>query len=560
MVNSCAAFGCKKRATPETLANGVHFNRFPNNEEMKNKWIQAVNRVNFEPSKYSRLCSDHFGIEDYYVQNDGAFRLHKDAVPSVFVPIPKHLQRKLPMDRNKIPAERATSDVAATLSQSELETSIEDIAAKVIADNESDDTTNTLPKIHSTYSISFSNVQRVKVLTYLDHNYNLPNDVNKIKQKYFSFKDRALEKIEAQKIEIRKLKDIVKKQNKRIDKFSDLLLELRKEKLINSKAISGKFIFFFVFSKMIMILKSVVYQCVYNTFSTSGLNKGILSKLKPKADKTSKIAEYDDEILEFAQTVQYHSSKAYEYLRTLFELPHKTTLNRRIKSFQNLPAEIESHEDVPNHQNVSLTIDEMSKMESIEFCSDLKGSFGTVDFGNQLKLLTEEDATTANEDLVVMFPCDAESTSHLENIHAEKIHTCDYCDKSFGLYKSMIFHKQTVHFNKSGKHLECDTCGKTFLKESNLKIHKKTHLLNKSDVQKNHSSRKPVTKCHGKGWCKKSKSKKSRLPRGSKDYVGTKAKNGVDWTCNGCQKVFDNKGIFCTLIKQILHEINFSES
>ena len=44
----------------------------------------------------------------------------------------------------------------------------------------------------------------------------------------------------------------------------------------------------------------------------------------------------------------------------------------------------------------------MSIKELTEFCSDLKRPFGTVDFGNQLKLLAEDDTTAANEALVVM--------------------------------------------------------------------------------------------------------------------------------------------------------------
>ena len=38
----------------------------------------------------------------------------------------------------------------------------------------------------------------------------------------------------------------------------------------------------------------------------------------------------------------------------------------------------------------------MSIKELTEFCSDLKRPFGTVDFGNQLKLLAEDDTTAAN--------------------------------------------------------------------------------------------------------------------------------------------------------------------
>ena len=237
MVQTCSAFGCKKRATPENVANGLHFHRFPTDEVIGKQWILATRKVDFQPSKHSRLCSDHFGIEDYYVQNDGAFRLNKDAVPSVFEGLPKHLQkslkpkRKPPMERsNIIPAKIAkmassTSNIAAALQK------VQENCLDPKKENTPDDVFDT----------DIYKIQRLRVLTNLDHNYTLPDN---IKQKYFTFKDRALEKIEEQKNEIRRLKTIVRTQRQKIDKFSELLLELRKEKMIDSKTLklSGKFI------------------------------------------------------------------------------------------------------------------------------------------------------------------------------------------------------------------------------------------------------------------------------------------------------------------------------
>ena len=324
--------------------------------------------------------------------------------------------------------------------------------------------------------------------------------------------------------------------------------------------------------------------------------------MKPKTDKKRRYQAYDDELLEFAETVQTHSSKAYDYLRTLFELPHQTTLNKiKKKGLQNVPdigpdsiseaedlVEPQSQESDPNHQDVSFTIDGMGTKESIEFCSDLKKPFGTIDL-NQLEFLAEEEdidrITNSNETFVMMFPCEhcrvtfedyGDLEKHqkegCENIHAEKNHVCEYCDKAFGRYESMILHKQTVHFAKRERSFKCDTCGKTFIKESNLEIHKRTHLQNKSDVQKafqcthcgNKFSKKYRMQVHiqnrhpdaknfqcqspRKGSPKTSKSKilrkSSRAPRGSKDYCGSQAENGGDWTCNGCQQVFSGKGTY----------------
>ena len=85
---------------------------FPKKEEKRNQWIQAIRIANFQSSKHSRLCSDHFGIEDYYTQKDGKFCLNNDAIPSVFEAFPNHLKkslkpkRKPPMDRSEVPTKK----------------------------------------------------------------------------------------------------------------------------------------------------------------------------------------------------------------------------------------------------------------------------------------------------------------------------------------------------------------------------------------------------------------------------------------------------------------------
>lgn len=56
-------------------------------------WINAVKRENWNPTKYSKLCSDHFTSEDYLDRPISNIALLKpDAVPSIFN-FPKHLTR-----------------------------------------------------------------------------------------------------------------------------------------------------------------------------------------------------------------------------------------------------------------------------------------------------------------------------------------------------------------------------------------------------------------------------------------------------------------------------------
>lgn len=51
----CCAFGCTNRE-----GHGIPFHRFPTAAERRKKWITALKREGWEPTKYSRLCAKHF--------------------------------------------------------------------------------------------------------------------------------------------------------------------------------------------------------------------------------------------------------------------------------------------------------------------------------------------------------------------------------------------------------------------------------------------------------------------------------------------------------------------
>lgn len=57
------------------------------------KWINAVRRLNWTPSKYSRLCSEHFTPDDYRGPGMNVPHLKESAVPSIFKGFPAHLQK-----------------------------------------------------------------------------------------------------------------------------------------------------------------------------------------------------------------------------------------------------------------------------------------------------------------------------------------------------------------------------------------------------------------------------------------------------------------------------------
>jgi len=63
--------------------------RFPVDPARRTAWVKAIGRVNVEtrgdwqPSKYSFVCSDHF-LADDFIQSNGFTLLKQHAVPSVF--------------------------------------------------------------------------------------------------------------------------------------------------------------------------------------------------------------------------------------------------------------------------------------------------------------------------------------------------------------------------------------------------------------------------------------------------------------------------------------------
>jgi THAP domain/Transposase protein len=110
----CAAFGCRsgyvsKVETEGSSAIKVTFHAFPlKDEELCQKWVHANPRINFVPTKYSKLCSLHFKHSDFVEdRRDSNARRRKSlhhklsrkhlkdgVVPSIFPNAPPYLSAK----------------------------------------------------------------------------------------------------------------------------------------------------------------------------------------------------------------------------------------------------------------------------------------------------------------------------------------------------------------------------------------------------------------------------------------------------------------------------------
>lgn len=89
----CVAYGCNNRKKKtEDVGRTISFHRFPTDPNLREKWIRAIRRDNWQPSNHSRICSDHFKESEYDLSSPFRKYLNKDAVPSVIRTFPPHLQ------------------------------------------------------------------------------------------------------------------------------------------------------------------------------------------------------------------------------------------------------------------------------------------------------------------------------------------------------------------------------------------------------------------------------------------------------------------------------------
>ncbi|CAJ1071070.1 THAP domain-containing protein 1 [Xyrichtys novacula] len=119
MVQTCSAYGCKNRYVKE---KDISFHKFPmTRPHVCVKWVAAMNRDNFKPTKYSSICSEHFTKDCFKMECNN--RVLKDnAVPSIFDM--KTLEDSLTMDipsplslpQNSDPATAGIDDLPDTAS------------------------------------------------------------------------------------------------------------------------------------------------------------------------------------------------------------------------------------------------------------------------------------------------------------------------------------------------------------------------------------------------------------------------------------------------------------
>nr|CAD7417506.1 unnamed protein product [Timema poppensis] len=98
MVLTCCAVNCTNKhgdAKTNSPDESLSFHKWPlNNKEKSALWLSNCRRDNWEPSKFSSLCSEHFTDADFiYCPGSHMRRLKPESVPMMFN-LPEHLKYK----------------------------------------------------------------------------------------------------------------------------------------------------------------------------------------------------------------------------------------------------------------------------------------------------------------------------------------------------------------------------------------------------------------------------------------------------------------------------------
>lgn len=62
----------------------VNFYRFPKDETVRNVWIAATGRQNWQPTQYTRMCSIHFKA-DCFQKKQQKIYLAKYSIPTLAI-------------------------------------------------------------------------------------------------------------------------------------------------------------------------------------------------------------------------------------------------------------------------------------------------------------------------------------------------------------------------------------------------------------------------------------------------------------------------------------------
>ena len=192
-------------------------------------------------------------------------------------------------------------------------------------------------------------------------------------------KDELKEKIIEQQKKIKTLQQKVRRKEKKVSTLKGLIDDLSSKQLINND----------IATTLNENFSGLTLELIKNQFNNQ-------SKLDPRGRR------HNDEAKKFVLTLNFYSSRAYEYVRTVFSLPHSRSLSSWTSSvecsaglFQDVFAKLKTLVN-----DCSLICDAMSIMEKIFYNRSTGKYDGYIDYGKDIVI--EDEDVVAKKALVSM--------------------------------------------------------------------------------------------------------------------------------------------------------------
>ena len=305
-----------------------------------------MNRPNWEPTKNTRVCSDHF--DEKFINRSGQrVTLKLDAIPTRFVPSQdkNDILFYTSHDHNYFP-----EDVTHKCGECSVIDCDQCVVEDVVVDG-----------VEATLHTEIVNSE-------------MSTTMSKKKSKVSQLREKL--KVKQQKI---------RRLQTKVNTLEDLLNTLKDKQLISDQA----------------------QEALDDKYS--GISHEIFQRLR-KQKKSGSGIKYTPELKSFALTLQFYSTKAYQFVRKMFRLalPHPNVISSWYSkipaepgftepAFKALSLKVEQAKKQKKEVLTSLMFDEMSIKKHVVF--DGKRFRGYVDVGDGL---ADDDAEVATEALVVM--------------------------------------------------------------------------------------------------------------------------------------------------------------
>ena len=375
---SCVAVGCNNRTNRKP--EGISFHNFPKEPHLRQLWEIAVSRKDWSASPRSYLCSEHFD-EEYLIRHAKRVLLREGALPTIFQHKQKVYRRrqKIPERQGSGQREAAPGDVEELQFAFASSASIKEGAEVVLTDGQ-EDTGAEFPE-----SASFKRFRSASPEVHKppaeEHGYALPMTKSGMRAKLL----RLMRTNASLRLKLQRISKKLYRSRKAANTLKDVVDDLRKDKVISDNACGA----------IQAAAQNIPAEIV--ELLASNLKSGKIVK---------KCQKYSDAIREFAITLQFYSSSAYDYVRQVCgnALPVRSTIARWFsnvrcepgftsQAFATLETLAKKSED---RLLVNLLMDEISIKKQIQWTG--KKFSGYVDIGAG----TDDDSLPPAKEALVM--------------------------------------------------------------------------------------------------------------------------------------------------------------